>query len=545
MTRTTMPVPTDNESHISMDDTASDCSKGPEYISEKSLSSTDDEYIEPLDIIYTPARLNNKYFKWFWRISLMIDKLGEARGVQRQPPNKRSKADFWYFLKLSGIWFGATCTVPSMTGFFLGPLMFDLSFGASAVAGVIGVFIGSVVAAFGATLGPKSGLRQIMGCRFQFGWYFSMFLGLVNCLSALGWLIVNSNFAGQLLSAMTNEKVSVQIGMLINFLVVLFLSVFGLHFLEMFDTIFMIPLFVAFLLCYICSGSEFAVNDPSKVTGIDFNASWVSFMSSCVGITSTWLPLASDYFVDMPEDTNSWLIFFFTLIVIFVPTAFVGILGVGLGSAGLYDASKAAIYNNLGGAGLIVDSMRKWHGGGIFLAVIMFISLITNSGITAYSFGLCFQSILDVFSTCPRYPFVMLACALFYILSAVGQSGWSEIISNFLPMIGYWSMIYATILMIETLLFRRHKRDMYQWEYYLDRTHFPLMYASVFAFCCGVAGVAVGMDQYYFIAPIAKLVGDGCDLGTFLVVGFSGVAYIPARYLEIRLRKRTDPIIRP
>lgn len=370
-----------------------------------------------------------------------------------------------------------------------------------------------------------------------------MFIGLINNLSGIGWLIVNSNFAGQLLSAMTNEKLSVQIGMLINFLVVLFLSVFGLRLLEIFDTFFMIPIFVAFLLCYICAGSGFAVSEPSKVSGIEFNAAWISFFSSCVGITSSWMPIASDYFVDLPEDSNKWVIFFFTLFVIFIPTAFTGILGVGLASAGLYNQEKADIYNTLGGAGLIVDSMRKWHGGGIFLSVLMFISLITNSGLTVYSFGLCFQTYFGFLARLPRYVFAIIGSCLFYVLSAVGQSGWSEIISNFLPMIGYWCMIYAAILMEETLIFRRHKKDDYQWKYYMTKDHFPIMYASLFGFACGVAGVAVGMYQYYYTAPIAKLVGGGSDLGNFLATGFTLVGYLPARYLEIRLRN--DPVIRP
>lgn len=511
--------------------------------SNDSLNISDVDVEEPVNLIYTEDRLNNKYFKWFWRTSAFIDRLGEARGVQRQPPNKRCNGTIWDYIKLSGIWFGGTCSVPSMTGFFLGPLLFNLSFGASVGSGVAGVFVGSLVAAFGATMGPRSGLRQIMGSKFQFGWYFSMFIGLVNNLSGIGWGIVNSNFAGQLLSAMTNEKISVQIGMLINFLVVLFLSVFGLRILELFDFFFMIPIFVSFLLCYICAGNTFDVTSPSLVTGVNFNANWISFFSSSVGITSSWMPIASDYFVDMPEDSNPWVIFFFTLFVIFVPTVFTGILGVGLASTGLYNEEYAEIYNNLGGAGLIVNSMKKWHGGGIFLSVLMFISLITNSGLTMYSFGLCFQTYFSFFARFPRYIFAIIGSCLCYILSAVGQSGWSEIISNFLPMIGYWCMIYAAILLTETFLFRRHKKDDYQWKYYLTKDHFPIMYASLFGFACGVAGVAVGMYQYYYLAPIAALVGDGADLGTFLAFGFAMVAYIPARYLEIRLRK--DPVVKP
>lgn len=513
--------------------------------SNTSLDSDEEEIIEPLDLIYTEDRLNNKYLKYFWRASYFVDRLGETRGVQRQSPLKRSKGNAWDYLKLAGVWSGGTCAVSSITGFALGPLMFGLSFSSSVSAGVVGVFVGSVVAAFGATLGPRSGLRQVMGCRFQFGWYFSMFIGLISNLNGIGWGIVNANLAGQMLSAMSYGKISIQIGMLINFLVVMFLSIAGIRILELFNLFFMVPALVAYLLCYVCAGNTFDLNSPSTVVGINYNAAWISFFSSSVGVTSSWLPLASDYFVDLPEDSNVWFVFLFTLAIIFIPTCFVGILGVGLASAGLSDPSIVDLYNNLGCAGLLVESMKKWHGGGIFLAVLMFITLITNSGLGSYSFGLCFQTYFGFLAKFPRYIFAIGGTCLIYILAAVGQSGWSEIISNFLPMIGYYCMIYAVILLEETLFFRRHKKDDYQWKYYATKDHFPLMYAAVFGFACGAVGVGVSMYQYYYLAPIAALVGDGCDLATFLSTAFTMVGYFPARYLEIRLRRKNDPIIRP
>lgn len=493
--------------------------------------------------VYTEHRLNESKLRWFWRASKFIDNFGEARTVERQSPDKRVPLNFWTYLRLSGIWWSTACSLPSITGFFLGPLLFNLSFKSSVSSGVLGSFVGSVMAAFGATMGPQSGLRQMMGTRFQFGWWFSKFLCLLTCLTGIGWLMVNGFFGGQLLSALSNGSVSKESGYAILFVIMLLLGVFGVRILQLFDVFFIIPLFVAFLLCYVCTSNEFEVQKVSKVSGVELNAGWVSFFQSCIGITSTYLPSASDYHLDWPERTNKWTLFFFVLTVIFIPTAFVGILGCGLASAALYNPEKSEIYNSLGGAGLIVDGMQRWHGGGKFLVALMYISLITNGGVTTYSFGMSFQTLAMPLARLPRYLYVILGSVLWFVLTSVGSDHWSDVLSNFLPMISYWSVIYFAIVSAETLWFRRKAENGYEWDQYLNPRHFPVMYAAILSFAFGVAGVVIGMDQYYYVGRLAGVIGSGCELGTLLSYGFALVSYIPLRYLEIRWRNQ--PKIKP
>ncbi|GME96902.1 unnamed protein product [[Candida] boidinii] len=59
--------------------------------------------------------------------------------------------------------------------------------------------------------------------------------------------------------------------------------------------------------------------------------------------------------------------------------------------------------------------------------------------------------------------------------------------------------------------------------------------AATISFFSGVAGCCLGMNQVYYIAPLAKRIGDyGGDLGMWLAIGFTGVAYLPLRYLELK-----------
>ena len=46
------------------------------------------------------------------------------------------------------------------------------------------------------------------------------------------------------------------------------------------------------------------------------------------------------------------------------------------------------------------------------------------------------------------------------------------------------------------------------------------------------------VSQVYFTGPIAKLVGDGIDLGFPVSMAWSGLFYPPLRYLELKYFKR-------
>lgn len=66
-----------------------------------------------------------------------------------------------------------------------------------------------------------------------------------------------------------------------------------------------------------------------------------------------------------------------------------------------------------------------------------------------------------------------------------------------------------------------------------DKTVYPVGYAGVFGFCCGVAGVVLGMNQVWYAGVLAKKIGDyGGDIGFELGAGFSFVGFNTVRYFE-------------
>lgn len=63
----------------------------------------------------------------------------------------------------------------------------------------------------------------------------------------------------------------------------------------------------------------------------------------------------------------------------------------------------------------------------------------------------------------------------------------------------------------------------------------PPGFAAVFAFCCGIAGMVVGMSQAWFVGPIALAAGEmpyGGDVGFELGFAFAFISYLIARKLE-------------
>ena len=54
---------------------------------------------------------------------------------------------------------------------------------------MVGNIVGTGVAAYGSTMGPRYGLRQMVGARFQYGWFPAKIVALLNILTLLGWSV--------------------------------------------------------------------------------------------------------------------------------------------------------------------------------------------------------------------------------------------------------------------------------------------------------------------------------------------------------------------
>ena len=83
----------------------------------------------------------------------------------------------------------------------------------------------------------------------------------------------------------------------------------------------------------------------------------------------------------------------------------------------------------------------------------MFTVLGNNAGV-AYSAGISAQLLGRPFLAVPRFLWSLVATVLGMVLALAGRASLSAIVQNFVSLIGYWVVPFATILCLEDVVFR-------------------------------------------------------------------------------------------
>jgi NCS1 nucleoside transporter family len=503
---------------------------------------------------------------WFQKWSDKLDNLGvETRGIERIQPWERSQNKTQQFISVIGFWISACGGLSSMSAFTLSSTIFQLTFQESLKYGLIGMYLGCAVAAYCSTMGPKSGCRQMVTARYLFGWWFVKFVAMIGCLGVLGWSIVNCVVGGQILAAVSNEKIPLVVGIIIVALLSFIVSIFGIRHLLKVEKYIAIPVLIIFMLLYIAASDKFYLLDDFTNEDVDpqtLTGEILSFFALCYALTGTWGTITADYYILFPENTPSYQVFFLTFFGIACPTTLVAVLGASLNSLAMSDDGYSEAFEKWGMGGLLNQGFSRWNGFGKFCAVMLLLSLIANNIINTYSAAFSLQLTCVWFAKVPRWIWAIIVTAFYLVCALVGRNDFATILGNFLPMIGYWISIYFILLLEENLIFRsyfthlftkefpngsapsssrklplglRGRKQNYNWDAWNNYDVLTRGYAATFAFLCGVVGAIVGMCQVYYVGVLARMIGEnGGDLGMWLTLGFSGVVYPWVRYWELK-----------
>ncbi|KAK6205436.1 uncharacterized protein RJT21DRAFT_15853 [Scheffersomyces amazonensis] len=508
---------------------------------------------------------NNTIWRTIARASAKLDSLGvETRGIERIEPYERSTNKMKQLISVIGLWLSACGGLSSMSSFFLGPLLFDLGLRNTLISGLIGQAVGCAIAAYCSLMGPRSGCRQMVGARFLFGWWFVKLVSLVSIIGVMGWSVVNSVVGGQILASISNGKIPLIVGIIIIAVISLAVAIGGIKQLLKVETLLSLPVNFAFLLLYIVASKKFdyltledAITDVAVIRG-----NWLTYFSLCYSITSTWGSIASDYYILFPEDSPDLQIFCITFFGILIPTTFVGVAGLLIGNVALTYEPWGNAYAAYGMGGLLNEAFKPWGGGGKFLLIMIFLSLISNNILNTYSAAFGIQLSGRVMAKIPRWIWAFIVTAIYLVCALVGRNKFATILSNFLPMVGYWISMYFIILLEENTIFRTDKfkylytkefphdedettseRDYivtrqskvnkhYNFKIWNDYDKLTHGLAASASFVIGATGAAVGMSQTYWTGPIAKEVGG--DVAMWLCMGFSGLVFPVLRYFELK-----------
>lgn len=508
------------------------------------------------------------FFTYLAKFSQKLDSLGvETRGIERIPPYERSTNRTKQLISVIGLWLSACGGLSSMSSFYLGPLLFELGLRNTLISGLIGELLGCAIAAYCSLMGPRSGCRQMVGARFLFGWWFVKLVALVGIIGVMGWSIVNCVVGGQILTSISDNKIPLWAGIVIIAGISLIVAIGGIKQLLRVETLLSLPVNGAFLLLYVCASQkfEYLTLDDAISDGPTIKGNWLSFFSLCYSVTSTWGTIASDYYILFPENTPDWEVFTITFFGIAIPTTFVGVAGLLIGNVALTYEPWGEAYAKLGMGGLLHEAFRPWGGGGKFLLMVIFLSLISNNIINTYSAAFGVQLAGRGLAKIPRWLWAIVLTAIYLICALVGRNEFSTILGNFLPMIGYWISMYFIMLLEENSIFRTdkfkylfvkefddsdsstnedakiigtalRKNQHYNFKIWNDIDRLTRGYAATASFLIGATGAAVGMSQTYWIGPVARRIGGeyGGDIAMWLCMGFSGLVYPPLRYLELK-----------
>ncbi|CAG8974588.1 hypothetical protein HYALB_00004385 [Hymenoscyphus albidus] len=440
-------------------------------------------------------------------------------------------------LNVSLLWFTLTCHVGAIPIGMLGP-EWGLSLKQSIAGSVVGTILGALCTGYCGTLGPKLGLRAIATSRYSFGFYGAKLCSILNVVVGAGFAVVNVVIVGQILSAVSDYKMTIVVGCIIVSILSYIISIFGFAVIHSLEKYAWIMSFI--LLCILIGqfGSKVDSSSPGTATGLIYSGSMLNFLALCFSNGSGWCSVASDYYCNYPKNTGSWKIFALTVAGVTIPTVFAEVIGCCLGNIVFGGAESnaylAAAYEEHGLGGLLLESYHP-IGFSKFCLVLLVFTVIGNNVAVNYSSGLSIQLLGHYFHAIPRFIWSFLNALVIAVLAIAGRESLSLIVSNFVSLLGYWTISFTLVLLIEDQWFRRHIG--YELEIWDLPEKLPWGVAAVFALLVGyLAGGVPGMSQVWYVGPIAaKFGGFGGDVGIYLSGVLTLLVYPPARYLEIQV----------
>lgn len=227
-----------------------------------------------------------------------------------------------------------------------------------------------------------------------------------------------------------------------------------------------------------------SIGSPERV-----NAKRLSFFSLCFSVSLAWVPIAADYYVYYPPDIKRWKTWTVTVIGCFSMMITI-LMGVGLGTGVAHNPQWAAIYDGTPG-GLLMAAYNRLGAFGSFCAIVNMVGVVSNNAPGSYSMSMNFQMLGNFWQRIPRPVFTILTTVIYAGCAIGGRNSLYQIFGNFLPLIGYWVIIWLMIVIEQDVLFNRGKD--YDWSIWNNRRKLPVGIAAGISFLVGWAGAIVGM----------------------------------------------------
>ncbi|KAF2136823.1 uncharacterized protein K452DRAFT_236843 [Aplosporella prunicola CBS 121167] len=467
----------------------------------------------------------------------------ETHGIARVPPSERQAPSKINYAQIALLWFSANTTANNLAVGLMGPLVFGLGFTDAALCAVFGAVLGALSTAYMGVWGAPSGLRTVVLLRCFMGFYPSMVCCLLNIVLMVGYGTIDCIISGQIIAAVSDERLSIAVGVVVVSVVVGFIAVLGLPVFHLYERIAWLPQLLA-LFALIASAQPYLTTSSSTstthTTRPALPAARLSFLSLALYVPNSWAAASSDFAVRLPATTPRRHSFFLTLAGLLPAFTLVNVIGVALGAtiSSTSPPTTWAAANATSTGALLVTVLAPLGGFGRFCAVLLALGSVANAVPGTYSAGLgCEVLAARRARRVPRAVWAagvagaQAACAL------AGRESLFAVFGNLLPLMGYWVMVMVCVVGLEHAFFRGRGWGWgwHVWANWEDRASLPAGIAAGAAFAAGCAAAVVGMCQVWFVGPLARLVGpDGADVGVWVACAVVVVVYPPLRAWEMR-----------
>lgn len=432
----------------------------------------------------------------------------------------------------------------SLTFGMLGPA-YGLGLRDSSLVILFFTLLVATLPAYLGTLGPKTGMRQMIQARFSFGYevlslfhlpyqypltptsrYLVSLPVILNLATLTGFCVIICVIGGQCISAV-NSNVSSTVGIVIIALCAMALSFFGFKVLHFYEMVAWAPALLMIVIATGCGGSKLhlqvAPTEPPTAAAV------LSFGMIVASYMIPWACLSSDFTTYFNPAAPSWKIFLYAYLGVIVPTIPLMVLGAAIAGAlpSVPEWENGYDANLIGG---VLAAMLSSAGGfGSFVVVVLALTLLGNIAGSMYSITLNFQTLVPWLARVPRYIFAVLVTAVIIPVSIRAAEDFFVNLENFVGLIGYWSAAFVGIVVAEHWVFRRGDCEAYEHGAWNDARLLPPGLAAVAAGVLSFGLIVPCMAQIWYTGPIAVTTGD---IGFEVALVLAPILYVPLRWVE-------------
>ncbi|KAF3066351.1 Purine-cytosine permease fcyB [Daldinia childiae] len=452
----------------------------------------------------------------------------EDRGVMPVSLEDRTATNYSSYFS---IWACMNINLLPITFGMLGPT-YGLSLRDCSLVILFFCILTAAIPAYLGTLGPKTGLRQMIQARFSFGRYLVSVPVILNLATLTGFCVVTCVIGGQCLSAVAGGSLTPAVGIVIMGVMALLISFCGYDVLHQYERFAWIPALVAIIITTGCGGSglgQQAPAEPATAGGV------LSFGMIIASYMIPYACLSSDFTTYLNPKFSSVRLFLYGYAGLIFPSVLLMILGASIGGAINSIPEWEAGYESTQVGGVLAAMLSRAGGFGKFVVVVLSLTLLGNIAATMYSITLNFQILIPQLVVVPRYMFSIVVTAIVIPVSIRAAVEFFASLENFVALIGYWSAAFVAVVIVEHNVFRGGKYDTYDHDSWNVASRLPWGIAALAASALSFALVIPSMSQVWFEGPIAKKSGD---IGFEMAFAVTAILYLPLRYLEKKLSGR-------